>query len=723
MKKTMEKVFSFFKILTLALCLVSCSNAVSEDEPSAVEPNTVNTEAQTILYKGYIGLDGNLSSDLLSSNQDNSTQQRSAAPAPLNLTADSQDYEYYVTATSDKDETVNASVNFIERTFEMGLQLGNWAIEAGVRTKGTEAAPSQVVLRDTHSVELKKESPTFTHSFYLRPVTGGTGSIELEMEVTDDIDLLIVEAASSETTFTRKICEKSNGKIIFKADNLASGTYNLVFTFSVDARTADQKDPENANYTAPIPSTPLFSTVQTVNVLNGFKTSKWTAGTSNLIDSNGKFKITSSLKDAWQAQRVEYYVSSTGQDKNTGGPLDPVKTISHVVSVINDISYDASKLIKVHITDAIDEALNTTIVVNAGKKLLIDVQGSPANAPRLYRSEDFYIINSEGQRTTTLGGPLLRTLVTTGESASISELTIDGLVLDGSSIEKSGNRGIENHGKLTLKNSKVLNNKNSSETELGGGIFNDGTLILQNVEISGNELTSAALQTKGGGLYTSGSTSLSGVIKVINNGASNLCISSGNVLNITGALTDGTTPSQIGISTITVPTKESPITLTNGYGYYGGYNNNVIPGTYFSGDCYAISYQDNSTSSAYGETLVLPNVESIYDVISDIRMTFTLSLSQFTTGSADAAARTITVTPVITLKGNDATQRILSDTTTPLTWKIDLYIGDQPVSGCHFTSPTVVIPQDVSYKDYYTLVVRAEYKGRSFDEEFIIRGI
>ena len=133
MKRIKRRLFDFLIISTLTLSFISCFSSVHSDEE--LPDNDTEVTIEKVLFQGYLGLDGNLSPDFIA---------RSAAPAPLSITADSTDLEYYVTATSEKHGTVNASVNASDRTFEIGLQLGNWIIEAGVRTKGEN---SQKILK------------------------------------------------------------------------------------------------------------------------------------------------------------------------------------------------------------------------------------------------------------------------------------------------------------------------------------------------------------------------------------------------------------------------------------------------------------------------------------------------------------------------------------------------------------------------------------------------
>ena len=651
MKRIKRRLFDFLIISTLTLSFLSCFSSVHSDEE--LPDNDTEVTIEKVLFQGYLGLDGNLSPDFIA---------RSAAPAPLSITADSTDLEYYVTATSEKHGTVNASVNASDRTFEIGLQLGNWIIEAGVRTKGEN---SQKILNDSFEVELKTETPTFTHSFYMRPVVEGRGNISLEMNVDSDIVQMRVaiqkQPQGAETSFESSY-PAANGKITFVKENLVTGTYNLTFSFYKNDGSAD----------TPV-YVPVFSTTQTVNVLTGLTTTKWTAGSSELINSNGKFEITDSLKTAWISQRKEYYVNGiSGDDTNSGGPKDPLKTISHAVSVINDISYDEAQVLKIHVASGSQETLASTIQINAGKKIIIDVQGTSTSETGLFRKE-----SSNDGEIAAFSGSMIKILPT-------AELTLNGITIDGKNIAGSNNIGIENNGKLTINSGVIKGNAAKGLSVIADSTTNIG----------------------------------SGNIQITNNGANNLYLADGSHITITGRLSENT---RIGISTENRPTRTSPIQITNDYGT----NNSVsgvaaFPGLYFTGDAFGIDL-DTSTN----EVNLVPNIATIYDSLKDLDMTFVISDDSFTPGTAS----TFEITPKYWVTNSSGTKTVLTGNaeTTALaetTWEVYLYLGSARVEGCSFdsTTRTFTIPDTLTYSDNYDLHIFATYKGMTFNYTVPIDG-
>ena len=112
--------------------------------------------------------------------------------------------------------------------------------------------------------------------------------------------------------------------------------------------------------------------------------------------------------------------------------------------------------------------------------------------------------------------------------------------------------GIYNEGTVTLNNVTITDNKSSGN---GGGIYNEGTVTLNNVTITGNKSSG-----NGGGIFNKGVLKMSGIMNVTGNlrgsGSDNVYLNDGKVITLTGDLQ---AESKIGVSTVKVPT-----TITSG---------------------------------------------------------------------------------------------------------------------------------------------------------------
>ncbi len=481
-------------ILTAALCLTSCWNSVSNNADLSEQP-----EITTVLFKGKINPDSSLPKDLLISKSDNS---RAAGPASLDMIV----FEYYVKATSSEGAVLTAEVTedpaTHQITFEMPLNFGVWTIETVIRNISTQ----EVILFDSFTTELLRSSPTFSHAFYLKPVTGGQGSVALEISVPAAIEKMHIEVQSKPdgATFANEDIIPASNKININRTELASGVYTVILSFYDDKSV-------------------VYSSVQTINVLRGLQTTKWlSTGSSTLISNDGRFVISSAIIQAWRTQRTHYYVDYTnGDDFNSGSPLDPFKSLSKTVAIINDVYGTTAKEITISILNGTNENVSDSIRLNQNKTITVQ---------------------SEDDKTTTLLRAHTGAFI---EIPSSSELIISKFVIDGKSIEGAENIGIKNQGTLRMTGCTVKNNKNTA-SDLGAGIYNasSASLHLTNVEITGN-----FCDDYGAGILNNGTAELENITisgnRSTDDGAG-IYSSTGSTLNINHATLTGNTCSNRG---------------------------------------------------------------------------------------------------------------------------------------------------------------------------------
>ena len=374
------------------------------------------------------------------------------------------------------------------------------------------------------------------------------------------------------------------------------------------------------------------------------------------------------------------YVSENGNDETADGTRElPFKTLQ---AAINDVDVRNMPTAKLNIYVA--GTLEGTAVVNPAIAKELAIAGRPGSVAKL---------DAQGN------GPAL---------------TIDSavpIVLRNITIT---NGNAENGAAILMKAGSELTIANGAKLNLS-----DGAVITGNTA-AGN----------GGGIYTEADISLSGAVEITENTnvsdeKSNLYLPDGIKLKIEDSLTANGKNTNIGITTQTIPTILTPVTITEGYGYNGGNNSGIVPGTYFTGDAYAASFDETS-----GEAVIAVNGGSITDVLSTQEITFelnspyTTSAGQnwFTAGAASVAARTLKIVPTIKIAGTDVTAEALAGTANPVVWNIELFINGIKVPDCTFTTLEFVIPQSVNYQDIYSVHVQATWNGMSYDDEFTVYG-
>ena len=691
--------FSFISLtLAFVLCLTSCFNLFSR--------SCDNDDEATACFTGYINVNSILGSDFIITD----SAQRSARPQSILIseTDSNAEYKYKIEVTKIKDEDGNTyispqplsetpDIDYANHCFELSdLSYGEWKVDVSIIKK----ADNTEILSDSCTATLNSVTSSFKHDFFLKPVTEGTGTINLAMNVPSSIakmDVKILEKPEESTLVNDENLLPSSGPaFVYNKSSLKTGTYKLRFTF----KKAD--------------NTIVFETVQAINVLNGLTTNKWVGDTSTLIKSDGTFVLTKTLIELWGLHRTEYYVGGSGAaDTNYGSQLDPLSTVNYAISLVNDISYENTE-VKIHMADETREAISYSLRIKTGKKVLIDWQTPSAD---------------ESKRPALLRVSQFSSLLTQEDSGSMlitetgAELTIDGISINGNNLTGNHFRGVTNYGTFTLKSGFIENHTNIYSTN-AAGIYNSGTLNLEGGTIYHNSLTNTA--SVGDGVYSSGTINLKGAVTIKDNGSTNLYLASGKKINIAGTLTQGTNKSDIYVSSETVPSKNTPVVFTNNYGYNNGYNNAIDPDKYFTGDKFVVTFLDASDENNPGEAVFKTNDATIKHVLSDMNITFKLSKKKFIPGTASE----ITITPKITIKETiqgtseiiDYTENALADTDSPLIWNVKMYLGSKVITDCTFDSETktLTIPATVTSTETFTLFISATYRGMTFSEEFVL---
>ena len=386
------------------------------------------------------------------------------------------------------------------------------------------------------------------------------------------------------------------------------------------------------------------------------------------------------------------YVSEDGDDVTADGTRDlPFKTLQ---AAINDV--DTRNMPNDKLNIYASGTLQGTAIVNPTIAKELVISGRPGSSAT---------IDAQGS------GPAL----TIDSSIPI---TLKNITITNGQAEKGGAILIKSGSKLTLlSGTKITGNAASAD---GGAIYVEtgaSLTITDDVSITENQASG-----NGGAIYTQTDISLSGAVEITDNtnasgGKSNLYLPTGIKIKIEDSLASNGSKSNIGITTQAIPTILTPVIITQGYGFADGNNSGVMPGTYFTGDNYAVSVDDTS-----GEAVIAVNGGSITDPLTSQQITFALEKNWFDAFSTSTAARTLKVNPTITIDGIDVTEEALASTTNPVTWEIELFINNVPVPGCTFTSREFVLPSEACYEDVYELHVQATWNGISYDDSFTVYG-
>jgi CSLREA domain-containing protein len=188
--------------------------------------------------------------------------------------------------------------------------------------------------------------------------------------------------------------------------------------------------------------------------------------------------------------------------------------------------------------------------------------GTYTLSSELIIDDNLLTITGDGSATTIIQAAATPNVATSrvlsiasGKSVEISGVTIQN---GKTAILSSGGGGILNQGNLILNDVTVSGNTVDSPANGGGGILNQGELTLTNVTISGN---TANFPARGGGILNKGTLTLnSGNAGILGDGIAN----DGGTVTVTGVTTSSNTAAGGGV------------TIHGNFGY-GIYNEGTTP--------------------------------------------------------------------------------------------------------------------------------------------------
>ena len=161
-------------------------------------------------------------------------------------------------------------------------------------------------------------------------------------------------------------------------------------------------------------------------------------------------------------------------------------------------------------------------------------------------------------------------MITIGNGKTF-EIDLNGFTISRRSLTAASADGhvfkVEQGGSLTITDGNANHTGTITEgwANNGGGIYNEGTVTLDNVTITGNKSSG-----NGAGIFNKGVLRMSGIMNVKGNSrgsgsssvADNVYLNDGKVITLTGALQAG---SKIGVSTVKVPTTITSSGATNSF--------------------------------------------------------------------------------------------------------------------------------------------------------------
>ncbi|MBR1715156.1 MAG: leucine-rich repeat protein [Treponema sp.] len=453
-----KRFFALFIFLSAAF-LLSCSHSFERNE----ERNGTE-KSQPCIVKGKISLFG--TGAVPAAISKTQTQNgRTALPAP-----EISSYTHKVTAangssTKEAEVSTDESGNIV---FSVVLEAGTWTFTA----ETFDSADSKVFESEGTEKEIGEGDNSV--ALVLKPLTD-TGNGSVKLPVTVDSSIKKMETSSSKTELNAielDFTSSATGEI--NVADIESGSYSVAFHFYDESGAL------------------VYSFTETVNVYPNLETNSW-LNSGKYINSDKEIEITSALISSFQ--NSAFFVKSSGSPNASGGFFDPFDSITTAATVIANTLAESEY--EIFLLD--DLSGNQSIDLSAAtKSLKISVQG--------YDSSERTIIPSDKTATTlTINGNAGLEIKFSKILMTVESETADGTSTDGGGISVSGNP------KVTLEDCEVSGFV-SSGSKGGGGIYNEGTLILLgSTRIYGNDAKTGS----GGGIYNEGGTVVLGGSAVV----------------------------------------------------------------------------------------------------------------------------------------------------------------------------------------------------------------
>lgn len=340
-------------------------------------------------------------------------------------------------------------------------------------------------------------------TFVLRPVrnAGKNGTVKLSIKTkVSSIKKVNAEWYSNNpdntTNCTLEFPEGSDSvTFTLNADGteapVTSGVYYATFSFY----------DENENL--------LYKTAEeAINVFDNLETNTWLKLNAPYLNK-GVFEITQSCLDSFK-HGTDYYVSSTGNNSNTGTWFDPVATVQKAVELINKAN-DGTSEYKIIVDGTISES-NTTANVTYGsnyisiipdKKLSLTIEGS--NNATLKGSGSYRIMFASGGANS---------LKLTLRNITLHEKQINTSKLSNNESLRGGGIFVENNCTLNLENcTMTLENGTDGNILQGAGIYLKENVIGSSINIKDSKISGIHLSPDvGGNIKISGKTRFSSLL-------------------------------------------------------------------------------------------------------------------------------------------------------------------------------------------------------------------
>lgn len=462
------KKINFLVLCFYSLLLFSCSNlfdGISQNK-NRVPENFTDKEYNVTLN---LTIEGAIPSQFME------TQAKSAVPSP-SLYDQSQINKYIIKATeldasNEKIPGTEKSITATNLT-SIKIKLGpaNWLFEAeGVNSDGNSIVFGQstpIIIDDSN---INNQNPV---SIKLKPSsTQGQGKVSVLIIIDSETDIHKVTVECEDNSELGQIFTKSDSSLTACTIQLISDSNQLIDAGAYSVILKFYKNISDLK--------PVYVCTEIINVFAGLTTNTWNLNSSCAYrSSDNKFKITNAVINP----RTEYYINQNSTDSvNDGSGQHPMKSIQTAVDKIlltnNETKNYTIYLLGDYISDGSESGLSNEL--DEGMRGVIRIDGTSLSSA----------LNLKIKSYTTpccISGEANGRVFNIKKGSKNLNVTFENIKIDNGFSDSDGGALKNDGATLTLKDVVIGTENGNMAVDKGGGIYNTGSLSLENVTFNGN---------------------------------------------------------------------------------------------------------------------------------------------------------------------------------------------------------------------------------------------
>ncbi len=483
----------FFIFIATSLLFISCANDIQSPNPenyiteeTSLTPQTPGISGGIVKYVSihgsfnYIGVDSSVSSRTAMPDLSSSTNYYAIAKCGNDV------WSSTVSGNKHLDLTITGN-SYLLKGIPATNDIKKWIVEFGIRTASdasvTLGSTTNKIVCDTKEANISSEFPVYVNDFVLKPISQGTGILDLGMTVPAIVTSVTAQVGRTAWGPTITVGAGETTKTVnITSSSMNAGSYNVAFSFFNAAGML------------------LYRDKQTVNIVQGCITNNWiNNGGDSLITNGGAYVLEED--DINDFARKTFYVGNTlfADAKNvenggSGSAAAPLDSLTEAIGIIAGRQDSTTAAYTIYISGTITGTQTISESVN-GKAASITLCG-------INNEKESDTVTPKHKLNGNNGGSTL-TIATT-----VPVIIEDLLITGGNTAGNGGGIAITN-GNVELTSGVVVN---GNTADIGGGVYlNGGNLYINGSAVVGKPDAAECAKDESGKYSNKATTSGGGI--------------------------------------------------------------------------------------------------------------------------------------------------------------------------------------------------------------------